>query len=207
VARLFTVNFFNNGSNPGSVMLFQRDPDGMPNAQSLAWFAKYNYPQTRVSFEWTDDFSFVWSDTGSLVPGIIARGSQVIPADDEQHNQITLTYDRAFTFVDQRQGPQTGSVSIIADATIPAGMASVGIGMSGQPTFLVAAEPNLIYQFNPHPEYWIAFGTYASNQLLDVTAIGNAAQIVFPGNISAIDATLRPDETWMIAPTHVAAEV
>src|ERR1700688_1554541 len=51
VARLFTVNFFNNGPNPGSVMLFQRDPDGIPNAQSLAWFAKYNYPQTRVSFE------------------------------------------------------------------------------------------------------------------------------------------------------------
>jgi rhizosphere induced protein len=207
VSRLFTVNFFNNGPNPGSVMLFQRDPDGIPNAQSLAWFAKYNYPQTRVTFEWTDDFSFVWSDTGSLVPGIIARGSQVIPADAEQLNQITLTYDRAFNFVDQRQGSQMGSFSIIADATIPAGMASVGIGMSGQPTLLVPAEPNLIYQFNPRPEYWIAFGNYASSEVLDVPAMGAAAQIVFPGNISAMDATLRPDGIWTIAPTHLAAEV
>jgi hypothetical protein len=207
VARLFTVNFFNNGSNAGSVMLFQRDPEENPNARSLAWFAKYNYPQTRVNFEWTDELSFVWSDTGPLVPGIIAKASQVIPADVVQRNQITLTYDRAFTFVDPRQGPQAGILSIMEDATLPPGMASAGIGMSGQPTFLMPANPNFIYSFSTRTQYWIAFGNYAPGEVLDVTAVGNAAQIIFPGGISAMDATLGPDGTWTIAPTHLAAEV
>ncbi|MDB5040547.1 MAG: rhiA [Candidatus Eremiobacteraeota bacterium] len=207
MARLFRVNFFNNGPNPGSVMLFQRNPDGNPTALSLAWFTKYNYPQTRVSFEWTDDLCFVWSDTGPLVPGIVAEASQVIPADVEQRNQITLKYDRAFTFVDSRQSGHAGVLSIIGDVTIPPGMASAGIGMSGQPTFLMPAAPNTIYEFVPHTQYWIAFGTYASSQVLDVTALGDAAQIGFPDGISAMDATLNPEGTWKIAPTHLAAEV
>jgi hypothetical protein len=61
--------------------------------------------------------------------------------------------------------------------------------------------------FIPHTEYWIAFGTYASSQVLDVTALGDAAQIGFPDGISAMDATRNPDGTWTIAPTHLAVEV
>ena len=207
MALTFTVNFFNDGSKPGSVMLFQRYPDGYPNAQSLAWFAKYNYPKTRVSFHWTSELCFVWSDAGQLVPGIIASASQVIAADPVDGNEITLTYDRAFNFINQGPGRQPGILSITEDATIPSGMASAGIGMSGQPTFLMPAQPNTTFQFDTRTQYWIAFGKYASGEVLDVTAIGNAAQIIFPGGISAMDATLGPDGDWTIAPTHLAAEV
>jgi hypothetical protein len=181
VALNFTVNFFNNGSKAGSVMLFQRYADESSNAQSLAWFAKYNYPKTRVSFQWTNEPCFVRSDT--------------------------LTYDQAFNFIDQGPGRQPGVLSITEDATIPSGMASAGIGMSGQPTFLMPAQPNIIFEFSTRTQYWIAFGKYASGEVLDPTAIGNAAQIVFPGSIYAMDATLGPDGAWTIAPTHLAAEV
>jgi hypothetical protein len=207
VALNFTVNFFNNGLKAGSVMLFQRYADENSNAQSLAWFAKYNYPKTRVSFQWTNEPCFVWSDTGQLVPGIVASASQVIPADPSNGNQITLTYDQAFNFIDQGPGRQPGVLSITEDATIPSGMASAGIGMSGQPTFLVPAQPNIIFEFSIRTQYWIAFGKYASGEVLDATAISNAAQIIFPGGIYAMDATLGPDGAWTIAPTHLAAEV
>ncbi len=207
MAMIFTVNFFNNGSNPGSVMLFQRDADERSDARSLAWFAKYNYPKTRVSFQWTTELSFVWSDTGQLVPGIIASASQAIAADPADGNLITLTYDQGFNFVNQGPGRQRGIMSIIEDATIPSGMASAGIGMSGQPTFLMPAQPNFMFQFSTRTQYWIAFGKYASGEVLDVSTIVNAAQIDFPGNLSAMDATLGPDGNWTITPTHLAAEV
>jgi hypothetical protein len=207
MANTFKVNFFNNGAKPGSVMLFQRDPSGNPSAQSLAWFAKYTYPATRVTFEWTTDLSFVWCDTGQLVPGIIAGASQSIAADPRGNNQITLTYAQAFNFVNLRQGGSPGTLLITADASIPPGMASVGIGMSGQPAFLVQAQPNMNSMFSPSAQYWIAFGTYEAGQVLDITLIGKPAHIVFPTNIYAMDATLGSDGNWTISPTHLAAEV
>src|SRR5260370_13088546 len=151
-------------------MLFQRYPDGYPSAQSLAWFAKYNYPKTRVSFHWTSELCFVWSDAGQLVPGIIASASQVIAADPVDGNEITLTYDRAFNFINQGPGRQPGILSITEDATIPSGMASAGIGMSGQPTFLIPAPPNPTFQIATRTQYRVPLSQKPSGQVVDRTA-------------------------------------
>jgi hypothetical protein len=199
-ARL-TVNFYNNGQSPGNVILYQGPSGG--NVLPLVWFTKYVYPQTRVAFTWSTEPCFVWSDTGQLVPGIIASASQTIPADLDTKNAITLTYNQAFNFIDQQPGSRAGTLTVKEDATIPPGMASVGIGMSGQATFLIQAQPNMIGAFTPGSQYWIAFGTYQANQVLEVEQIGTPAQIAFPVNIPAMDATLNADGSWTIQPTHL----
>jgi rhizosphere induced protein len=202
VAQTFVVNFYNNGPAPGTVILYQRKPE---DGSSLAWFAKYNYPQTRLQFSWTTGLDFVWSDTGQLVPGIIVSASQAIPADLAAANMIQFTYDKAFHFTGESGSGRPGTLTIRTDSTIPPGMASLGIGMSGQPTFMVQAQPNMNYTFSPTPEYWIAFGSYTAGQVLDVETIGTPAQIDFPPNISSMDATLNPDGSWTVVPTHLAA--
>lgn len=77
----------------------------------------------------------------------------------------------------------------------------VGIGMSGSPTFVVNAQPNMNLTFTPHPEYWIAFGNFNAGEVIDVQAISNAAKIDFPPGIVAMNVTLNQDNTWEITPS------
>jgi rhizosphere induced protein len=198
----YTVIFQNNSTNAGSVSLYQVRPssDGM----SLAWLTRYAYPTTRVTLTWTLTYDFVWSETGNLVPGVIASAAQVWPADLMTSNQVTLTFDRAFTFKNQTTGPQPGSLYLNADSTIPVNTASLGIGMSGAATMLVQAQPNLSYVFTPDPQYWIAFGNYTTGEVIDTSTMTNPAQIVFPVNVYSMTATLNADNTWTIQQTSMA---
>jgi len=153
---------------------------------------------------WKLEYDFVWSQTGPLVPGVIATAAQVWPANLTDTNQVTLTYDRAFTFTNQTAGPQAGTLNIRDDNTIPPNTASVGIGMSGAATILMQAHPNFMYQFLARPEYWIAFGDYTIGEALDTASIPNAAQIEFPPNIYSVTATLNADGSWTIIQTPLA---
>lgn len=198
----YTIVFQNNSPNPGTVTLYQTEPNN-PDAMPIAWLTRYAYPTTRVTFTWSLQYDFVWSQTGTLVPGIIASAAQVWPADLTTTNQVTLTYDRAFTFKDQTAGPTAGTLYIRADSSIPPNTASVGIGMSGAATMLVQASANMTYMFIPNPQYWITFGSYTSGEAIDVSVVTNPAQIVFPPNIYSMTATLNPDNTWTIAQTSV----
>jgi rhizosphere induced protein len=199
----YTVVFQNNSTNAGTVALYQVPPD-VPGSMPLAWLTRYAYPTTRVTLTWTLQYDFVWSQTGLLVPGVVATAAQVWPADLITTNQVTLTYDRAFTFKNQQAGPQSGSLFINADATIPVNTASVGIGMAGAPTMLVQAQPNMSYVFTPRPEYWISFGNYTTGEAIDISSMTSAAQIVFPPNIYSMTATLNANNTWTIQQTSMA---
>ena len=195
----YTVVFQNNSANAGTVVLYQQQP--APGTMPLAWLTKYAYPTTRVTFTWSLDYDFVWSQTGVLVPGIVASAAQVWPADLNTTNQVTLTYDRAFTFTNQTAASQAGSLVVLADSTIPVNTVSVGIGMSGAATMLVQAQPNMSYVFTPHPQYWISYGNYTTGEVIDADSMTNPAQIVFPPNIYSMTATLNADDTWTIQQT------
>lgn len=189
----------NNSNNSGSFCLYQKQPDLLPNAYSLAWFARPTRPTTMTSFDWTLDYSFVWSETGRLVPGVIFDASEMVPADPASANQITLTNNGgAFTFQDQSHGPQSGTLYIREASSIPMNLAAVGIGMSGSGTFVTQAQPNMNLQFTPRPSYWIAFGNFEQGEVLDVEALSNTAQIEFPPGVYSMEATLNADNTWTI---------
>jgi hypothetical protein len=207
VANRFMLNVYNNSPDPGNVIVFQRYPEGNRMARSLVWLTKYANPQTRVSFEWIDEPCFVSSSTGRLAPGIIANVSGMRRADIVEQNQITLTDGGGPQFIDVRRGPRPGFLTISVDLSVQQGTASAGIGMSERPTSLMEAHAGFDLQFGGRSQIWIAFGTYASGQVLNVDAVGNAAQIIFAPNVSAMDATLGPDGAWTIAPTRLTTEV
>lgn len=139
----YSLEFVNNSSNSWDFCVFQDDPNiGVPDVMSLAWFSKHVEPTTRVTFTWSIDYSFVWSETGELKPGILFAANQNWPADLESENGITLTYDKAYTFANQGRAPRSGNLYISQNYTIPLKLASVGIGMSGKGTFVCQATLN-----------------------------------------------------------------
>jgi len=197
----YKINFQNNSSNSGSIMVFQQDENiGVDGVMSLAWFSKYVHPSTFGYFDWTIDYNFVWAETGELKPGIRFQASQNPYADLTSSNAIGLTFDGAYNFVNQGAGTPSGSLYIKEDGTVPLDQASVGIGMSGAGTFVVQAQPNMNLTFTPHPEYWIAFGNYTKGDVLNVQEMTNAANVAFPPGIYVMNAILNADNSWTIEP-------
>lgn len=195
----YTLIFQNNSSNAGDVCVYQRLPDvGQQDVMSLAWFTEYNYPTTQVQFQWQIDYSFVWGQTGKLVPGVVFAASQTWAADLQSNNQVTLHYDQAYTFTDQGAGEHSGNLYIGEDGTIPLNDASVGIGMSGVGTFVQQAQPNLNLVFTPTPTYWITFGNFTQGQVLDVESITHTQQIQFPPNVTTMQVVLDINNKWSV---------
>lgn len=202
MSQTYTLTFVNNSVNLASACVYQKAPDtSMVDVMSLAWFSKEAAPHTRVNFSWTIDYSFIWSQTGTLAPGVLFSASENLPADLTSTNKVSFTNENgAYTF--QNQGPGTpGSLTIAQDGTIPAQQAAVGIGMSGQGAFAVQAQPNMNEMFTPHPNYWITFGTFTQGEVVDVESMTNPQQISFPENIYAMTAVLNSDNTWTVQPT------
>ncbi|MEO1085625.1 MAG: protein rhiA, partial [Acidobacteriota bacterium] len=165
-------------------------------------FCKAAAPTTEVEFNWTIDYSFVWSEEGVLTPGVVFKASQTWDANLTSLNQISLNkLGAAYTFQDQQQGPRSGTLSILQSNLVTPQQASVGIGMSGFGTFAVPGQPNVTAMFTPHPEYWITFGKYQQGEVLDITTITESARIQFPANVSSMDVTLNADNTWTVAPS------
>lgn len=197
------LHFVNDSTNKGDVCVFQSDPNlGVKNVFSLAWFTKATEPTTKVKFTWEILYNFVWCETGVLQPGVKFDASQAWPANLQTNNKVTFTRPQnAYTFKDQMKGEPTGSLIIQQDNTIPLKQASVGIGMSGQGTFAVQAQPRLKLTFSPKPKYWIAFGTYEEGQVLDIQQITDKAEIVYDPGIYSMTAILNNDNSWTIKPT------
>ena len=200
----YSLTVINQSQNLGDFCVYQTAPDiDDPNVFSLAWFTKKAQPTTKVKFTWTIDYSFIWSETGTLVPGVMFDASQVWDADLSTKNQVTLTNDAgAFTFENLQAGPKPGTLSIKQDATIPFNTAAAGIGMSGAGTFVVQAQPNYTSMFSPHPKYWVTFGSFEQGEVLDITQIvSQSAEIDFPVNVYSMTAILQADNTWLVQPT------
>ncbi|MBP2325094.1 hypothetical protein JOF56_005479 [Kibdelosporangium banguiense] len=207
----YTLRVVNKSTNFVDMCMYQEDPNlGVPNAMSLAWFSKPAYPSTTVVFKWTIDYSFVWSETGQLLPGVYFDASQTWPADpsivktgtaETPGNQIGFSQPSrgAYTFTSTpTNNAQVGSLYIKEDGTIPLKQASVGIGMSGAGTFAVQSQPNLNLTFTPHPKYYLAAGSFAQGEVLDIGSITNPVNIQFPPGIFSRTATLSAENKWSV---------
>ena len=199
------LTLINNSTNAGNLIVYQSMSENFMN--SLAWFSKYAYPNTKVQVSWDDTaYDFVWAGAGQVTPGIVFSAAQVVPANLTSTNQIKFSYDgpnKTFFFHDQQAGQQQGTLMISQDTTIPMNAVSVGIGMSGQPTFAVQAQPNMNVVFTPRTQYWVAFGTFQQGEVLDVETL-NAVQVEFPPNVTSMTATLNADNTWTVTQNILA---
>jgi hypothetical protein len=197
----YSITFINNSGQFGTACLFQKSPDQSgPYVVPLAWFTRSSPPNATTVFSWSIDYSFFWSKTGALRPGVKVNPRETVSADLQGSNSITFTSAGSdnFQFSDQQQGQQPGSLVINCDTTIPPNTVSVGIGMSDACTFCVQARPNMMNAFTPQPSYWLVFGQYQQGQVLDVDRMSDAVRVEFSGNVYNMSVTLNADNSFTI---------
>jgi hypothetical protein len=200
----YSLTVTNNSTQFQDLCVYQKQVDlGVPNALSLAWLTAPAWPNTTVTFTWSLDYSFMWSQIGSLKPGVTFQAQQIVDADPESltSNQIQFDYrSGAFTFVpgSAAGNAELGSLYIRELAAIPANTATVGIGMSNAGTFAVPAQPNTNLVFTPHPEYWVTAGTFAQGQVLDIEQITNELAVPYDATFS-MQAVLDSQNNWTVS--------
>ncbi len=195
----YSLTFINYSAEYGSVCVYQNTNNGM-GIVPLAWMVRPTHPTTVVTFKWTTDYGFVWSETGELAPEVIFSTSQVWPADLVQNNAVTLSFlQGAYTFQNLTKGSQEGVLEIYQDASIPPNSVSVGIAMAGSGIFARQAVPNIKISIKPqNPEYWIAFGNFKQGEALDISAITNKQKLEFESGVFSLCATLYRNNSWFI---------
>ncbi|MER5268667.1 hypothetical protein ABTZ99_41905 [Actinosynnema sp. NPDC002837] len=200
----YSLTVRNESTQFQDLCVYQQPVDlGVRNAMSLAWLTAPAWPNTTVTFEWTLDYCFVWSYTGSLKPGTRFRAQEVRRANpqDLTANQILFDYtDGAHRFVPGKAFgvPELGSLYVRELPTVPADGAAVGIGMSNSGVFAVQAQPNENLVFTPHPSYWLTAGTYVHGEVLDIEQISNSVELQYNAGFD-MTAVLQADNTWSIS--------
>ncbi len=199
MGKIYSVTINNRASESAYFMVFQNDPGSWsPNALSLAWFSKFSNPSptARVQFQWNLDTGFSWAETGELQPGIVFTASETFDPTGG-NNKITLDYNGAYQFVDPTQGPDPDRFYLAESRNIPIKSdAAVGVTMGGSTVYAVQARPNQNLTFSPHPRYFLAYGSYLPGDVIDVSAINNPLELVYPTGIYALTTTLNADGSW-----------
>lgn len=207
----YTLRFVNQSANSGTACLYQtsRSFATLGNAYSVAWLTAPSAPQTMTQFSWEMNFGFAWARTGAAAPGVIFKPAEYLDADLETSNQVTLADRNGVGFENQQQGPQSGTLFVRQDETVPQNSISVGFGLSGKPAFAVQARPNMTVTFDPQIQYWIIFGTFRQGELLNTrlfeanlqSEFTQPARIIFPPDVFGMTAVLNPDNSWTIERT------
>ncbi|RKG69465.1 protein rhiA [Corallococcus exercitus] len=208
-AQQYAIKFINNSNNDWTFCCFQKDPTITdPSIMSLAWYTKKVASGTSVTFTWSTTYNFVWASTGILQAGVAFNASQVTDADLTNDNLITLTSpdSQEYKFINESNAGTPGSLSIYCDNTIPDpkvvtnGAPSVGIGMSGQGTFALQAQPNTTTIFTPNPTYYITFSNHLSmGQVMSADQTTKAMEVSFPGAVNLCTATLDHTNAWSLS--------
>ncbi|MGF9691650.1 MULTISPECIES: protein rhiA [unclassified Rhizobium] len=191
----YSLTCINDSQLSGSFAVFQKAPPTTTpgNVFSLAWFARPTAPNSRVTFTWGLDYSFIWSETGVLRPGINFSASQVVPADPNGLNLIQLKKDQygATTFAGPTSGGSLGSLTVKQLSNVQPNATSVGIGMAGSGTFVVQAQPNMTAVFTPHPNYWVIFGNFETGDVIDIEDVTTAVEVTYGGAQTSRTAVLN----------------
>jgi hypothetical protein len=199
-AQNYTLRIKNRSRAQHDFLCYQQGINvNTPYIYTLAWFAKPVADGVDVDFTWSIDYAFVWSEQGPPKPGIAFNAHQMVDADLQTANLINFTdVDGAFQFVNETAAGTAGSLTIACDGTIPGGAAVVGVGMSGQGTHVVPAEPNFAAVFSVNPEYWISFGSFVPGQVIDTQTMVESEQVSFPVNVYGMTATLDSGNNWTV---------
>ncbi|MBO4159444.1 MULTISPECIES: hypothetical protein [Micromonospora] len=200
----YSITILNNSALDGmNAILFQEMPVLPSDAVTLAWMSKMCHPSTTVEYQWNIDYNFVWGQVGALVPGTQFVAGQTLSADLTQNNLVTLSYVKGgFEFGPTSSSGKNGSLIIKEDNTVPGpgdqDQGSVGIGMSGAGTFVVPTLTNASVEFDPKPTYWVAFGSFESSEVMDVSELTTPAQVSYPAGMTSAKAVFDGKE-WSIS--------
>jgi len=198
----YSVVATNNSTATWNFYVYQQQPGSpSPGVFSLAWLVLPVAPTTAVTFSWSLDYNFTWSQTGMLKPGVMFNASQIWDADPNGENLVSFGLNGAGapTFSDEGSGGSAGSLTISQDRTCAANAYSVGIGMSGSGTFVTQSQPGTKAIFTPEPAYWISFGTQVQQGVVLETVVGDSAKVSFPINVYTMYANLGADNSWTVS--------
>lgn len=191
---LYSLTCINNSQLIGSFAVFQKPPPTVDPAKifSLAWLVRAVHPGTQVTFQWSMQYCFVWSETGSLRPGTTFSASQSVPADPIGQNFTQLTEDGfgATYFTPTSTAGAVGSLTIQQLSNVVPNRTSCGIGMSGSATFVMQVMPDMTSVFTPQPSYWVVFGSYMPGQVMDTENITGEIKVSYPGALTSHTVTL-----------------
>lgn len=204
MSTVYSLSIVNNSDQTGDFCLYQIDPNVKdPYVMPLAWYSKRANPSTKLNYQWTLDYSFVWANTGILTPGVVFFPSQIVNGGLTQDNMITFTNENgSYQFKDLTTNKSfEGLLHIECDDTISRQQTSIGIGMSGAATFARQAEPNMGFSFSPQIQYRLTFGYYQQGEVLNTDQISHFVTIDFPPNVYSMTATLNADNTWTVQPS------
>jgi rhizosphere induced protein len=213
----YNLTVKNESNEAWDIFTFQKNPQpelNSPGLVSLAWFTKYTAAHSQAKFTWDLNYNFMWSDTGTLTPGVVFEASQSFPADPfaqgpstatQAGNQVTLVYHPEQDYFEFTDGvalgaPSPGTLYVVSDASVPNGMASAGIGMSNAGTFALPGLTNITAEFTPQPAYWVAASVSMQQGQVLEDEVSNAVELQFTG-VTSLTATFNPDHTWSVSPS------
>ncbi len=200
-ATSYSLTMVNRSGGNWTFYVYQKLPQPQPNIFSLAWFASpfVIVDGSLIKFEWEINYNFVWSATGSVRPGVQFEASGVEDCDPNGNNTTEFSVNPGPHLTTPVRGQPSGSLVIKDAPIVPNQTYSVGIGMSGQGTYVVQAGANLSHIFSPTPTYWIAAGQNVKvGQVLNIDTITQTAEVKFPVNEFRKVATLHEDNTWSL---------
>lgn len=181
--------------------MYQQPPE-LTNNLTLAWLASdlKIQPGQKYSFQWTTNYSFVWSETGQLQPGVTFVASGEKPSDPEVKNVTSFSFaDESAGFTEPVEGGENGSLTIKVKDGVPLKKFSIGVGMSGKGAYVVNAQPNVDQIFTPIIKYFVVPATHiVEGQVMDITSIGQPGLVDFETGITTMYATLTKDNKWVI---------
>ena len=207
-SQQYSLTLKNQSGRDWVFYVYQEMPDQTPTMLSLAWFAS-PYPiavDDQIEFQWYISYNFVWGSTGELKPGITYKASGKKDADLRTSNSTTFGYNASGspTLSVPTLAPKSEGSLVIQDLdNIPDKRYSVGIGMSGQGTFVEQAGPNLDHFFTPTPIYSVGAATKRSvGEVLDIKTITRTEKVEFPVSIYAVTMTLNSSYKWEKSEDH-----
>lgn len=200
----YSLTFVNNSTLFGNFCIYLKDPQQEidPNLFTLAWLVRPCYRGTRTIFSWDVEYGLTWSESGKLGNGKVdftSSETRIVDPSDPNKNALGIVKENgAYRFTEGVQNYPKGALGIRSDHTIPVEGLTLGITMSGQPAFALPASPNYSFCFEPHLEYWAAFGNFIPGEVIDVNTVSSTAKINFPFGEFDRTVTFNEDNTWTV---------
>lgn len=199
----YTLKLKNESAQAWTFYVYQKLPNQVADVFSLAWFASPYRIRVgdQIKFSWEINYNFVWSDTGTLIPGVNfdAFGSKDASPKDANTTIFSRTPGPGLSA--PVTGKPIGSLVIQDGEDIENNRFSVGIGMSGTGTYVVQAGTGLRHVFTPTPSYWIAAGANVQiGTVLNIQTVTQTAEARFPSAVFDLEGTLGDNNRWKIQP-------
>lgn len=195
-----SLNVINNSSSTISACLYQQPQNQLPGLYPVVWLSAPLYPGMRRTFAWSNnDYSFVWAQTGLLMPGIIFFPSQLIAANIGDQITFNVNGSGGYAQFGSPTPSPSNNLTINDGANFNLLQYAVGVGLSGSAVYVAQAQPNMAYQFTPASNkiFLFAGNCQTGEVLMNTQTISNAALITYAGQTQAT-ATLQMNGMWNV---------